>query len=74
MNHGLIIDTELAGAIIANSDDMEQARFFRGFVKEMMSWPNCVGREMQLMHVNKRLTIEERDLLKNLTCTEELND
>ncbi len=70
MNHGLIIDSELAGALVASSDDFEQAKFFKGFVKEIMSWPTHIGGEMQLMCVNKRLTTEERDLLRNLTYEE----
>jgi hypothetical protein len=68
------IDWAQVGKMLANGGDDEQVEFFRGFVKEMKSWDNNRQAEMQLLHVNKQLTADERSMISNLTYEDTTND
>ena len=57
------IDFEYAGALLAQSDDVEQTKFFKSFVKECKSWGTNHQVELQLAGVNQNLTKEERETL-----------
>ena len=65
MKQGLKIeyDWKLIGAELANEDGEKQADFFRGFVKECLSWGTRYQAEFQLAGVNRLLTDEEKELL-----------
>jgi hypothetical protein len=64
------IDWPYVGALLANSDDEEQAAFFKGFLKECSSWGTHFQVEQQLAHVNHKLTPEERRTLSMLSYNE----
>ena len=54
------IDWEYVGALLAQSDDNEQAKFFKAFVKECLSWGTHLQVESQLACTNikrKRSTL-----------------
>ena len=70
MKQGMLVDWEITAALLANESDDVQVRFFKALVKEMMAWPTHVGREMQLCFINKRLSTEEKDLLKCLVMSD----
>lgn len=60
------IDWEYIGALLAQSDDTEQAKFFKTFVKECNSWGTRHQVEMQLAGVNQGLTDDEKETLSML--------
>ena len=66
MKNGMIIDWASAGALLANRGDEEQAEFINAMAKEMESWPTAHSREMQSLACNRLLTIEARQLCRNL--------
>ena len=57
------IDFAYVGAVLARSDDDEQATFFKAFVKECKSWGTNHQVGMQLAGVNHKLTTEEKQTL-----------
>ena len=61
------MDWEYAGALLAQSDDNNQAKFLKAFIKECNSWGTRYQVEGQLAHVNKKLTPEERETLGMLS-------
>ena len=64
MKLGIIdVDFEYVGALLAQSDDIEQTKFFKAFVKECNSWGTRYQVEMQLAGVNQALTKEEKETL-----------
>lgn len=65
------IDFEYVGALLAQSDDVEQAKFFKAFVKECNSWGTRHQVEMQLAGVNHKLTKEEKETLSMIGYSEE---
>ena len=65
------IDWEYLGALLARSDDDEQAEFFKAFIKECNSWGTAYQVELQLAFINNKLTPEERETLKMLGYKEE---
>lgn len=48
---------------MANQGDIEQAAFFKAFVKECKSWGTHFQVECQLARVNHKLTEEEKGVL-----------
>ena len=64
------IDFEYVGALLAQSDDVEQTKFFKAFVKECNSWGTQHQVEMQLAGVNQNLTGDERDTLSMIGYNE----
>lgn len=64
------IGWEYLGALLANQDSKLQAKFFKAFCHECNSWDTNWARDMQLFHINKELTDEERDVLSNITHRE----
>ena len=56
-------DWEYIGAKLATETDEDQAKFFRGFVKEAKTFGSHYQTEMQMMSINKLLTSEEREVL-----------
>ena len=65
------MDWEYAGALLAQSDDNNQAKFLKAFIKECKSWGTNFQVESQLAHVNLKLTPEERETLSMLSYNEE---
>lgn len=61
------IDWAQVGAQLAQSDDTEQAEFFKAFIKECKSWGTSHQVELQLASINDLLTSEERDILSMIT-------
>ncbi len=57
------VDWEQVGAMLAQSDDNDQAAFFKSFVKECNTWGTMHQVEMQLAGVNQKLTQEEKQTL-----------
>jgi len=57
------IDWSQVGAMLAQADDIEQADFFKAFVKECNSWGTHYQVELQLAGVNQKLTKEEKQIL-----------
>ena len=64
------MDWEYAGALLAQSDDNNQAKFIKGFLKECKSWGTHYQVEMQLAHINHLLSDEEKETLKMLSYME----
>lgn len=64
------IDFGYVGALLAQSDDVEQTKFFKAFVKECNSWGTQHQVEMQLAGVNQNLTGDERDTLSMIGYNE----
>ena len=64
------IDWVYMGAILAGESAEEQRAFFRGFIKECLSWGTRHQVEQQLAVVNRELTSEERDVLSMLSYNE----
>ena len=58
---------EYIGARLAQSDDNEQAAFFKAFVKECLSWGTNYQVGVQLAGVNHKLTPKEIEVLGQLT-------
>jgi len=63
-------DWEYIGARLAQSDDVEQANFFKAFLKECKTWGTNHQVQMQLAAVNSKLTREEKEELGMLTYIE----
>ena len=61
------MDWEYVGALLANGDDDDQAKFLKAFIKECNSWGTHYQVEMQLAMVNHLLTPEERETLSMLS-------
>jgi hypothetical protein len=57
------IDWEYMGALLASDDDVNQIKFFKGFIRECKTWGTHYQIEIQLAGVNQKLTDEEKDLL-----------
>jgi len=64
------VDWEYVGALLAQSDDNNQAALLKSFIKECKSWGTAFQVEKQLASVNTMLTDEERDTLSMLSYTE----
>ena len=60
------IDWSYVGALLANEGSDNQTAFFRGFIKECLSWGTRLQVEQQLSSVNLELTPEERKVLSML--------
>ena len=72
MKYGFIdIDWKYIGARLANESDVEQIDFFKGFIKECLSWGTRFQVEQQLAHINHKLTDEEREILSMLSHNQE---
>jgi hypothetical protein len=65
MPDGFFTDLGMLGSQIAMLDDIAQAAFFKGMTKEMNTWGHYQA-EMQLHHVNARLSPAEKELLSCL--------
>ena len=61
------IDWQYVGALLAQSDDTDQATFFKAFLKECESWGTRLQVEQQLAFVNGKLTSKEREALSMLS-------
>ena len=64
------IEWAYVGAKLAQEDDNAQAEFFKGFIKECLSWGTRIQAESQLACVNIKLTSDERELLGMLSYSE----
>ena len=67
MRKGFIVDYETVAALLANESDEEQGAFFKVFIKELKA--QCKtnhNAEMQLAHVNNKLSDEEKELISML--------
>ena len=51
------------GARLAQTDDNEQAAFFKAFVKECLAWGTRYQVEIQLAGVNHKLSSQEKSVL-----------
>jgi len=65
------MDWEYAGALLANGDADDQAKFLKSFIKECNSWGTRLQVERQLSCVNRKLTSEECETLGMLSYNEE---
>lgn len=65
------IDWAYIGAVLAQEGDVEQAVFFKSFVKECKSWGTNHQVELQLAYVNNKLSDEEKEALAMLSYKEE---
>lgn len=65
------IDWDYVGALLARSDDNEQSKFFKSFVKECLTWGTHHQVEMQLAYVNSKLSDDEIDVLGMITYKKE---
>lgn len=76
MKQGILteIDWSYIGAQLAQSDDVEQTKFFKAFVKECKTWGTSYQIEMQLAGVNLNLDKEERATLFMLGYEEKGGD
>ena len=63
-------DWRYVGAVLAKSDDEDQAAFFQGFLAECRSWGTSYQVEQQFAAVNAKLNQSEREALKMLSYTE----
>ena len=61
------MDWEYVGALLANGDDDDQAKFLKAFIKECNSWGTTHQVQKQLASVNRKLTPEEREALSMLS-------
>ena len=61
------IDWKLIGAELACCDDVEQADFFRYFIKEINSFGTRHQGQGQLAFINNKLTKKEREDLSMIT-------
>ena len=66
MQCGMLVDWELAGALLANQPDEVQAKFLAAFCKEIRTWPAVYCQELQLVCTCRLLSKEDRELLSNL--------
>jgi len=65
------IDWTYAGALLANEDENAQAAFFKGFVKECLSWETGCQVDAQLAAVSHCLTNEEKEVLEQIVYKDE---
>ena len=70
MSKGLLVDWKTTGALLANADDDEQAKFFKTFVNECLSWDSFYQAQAQLAMVNKKLDERDKRLLSMLSYPE----
>ena len=61
-----IINWEYLGALLAEESDVEQVEFFKAFIAECRSFGTNNQAEMQLFTINKKLTDDEKDLIRCL--------
>lgn len=66
----LSLDWELIAAVLAEENSDEQTKFFKSFVKECKTWGTNLQIEMQLAHVNKGLSSDEKKTLSMISFTE----
>jgi hypothetical protein len=66
MREGFFADWGYLGALLAIQDSEEQAKFFEAFAKEVRAWPTAWAREMQMFEINKKLTVEAKDILRTI--------
>ena len=62
---------EYIGARLAQSNNHEQATFFKAFLKECKSWGTEHQIQIQLANINDLLTKEEKEDLSMITYIEE---
>jgi hypothetical protein len=69
MKKGIItdIDWEYIGAVFANEDAEDQAKFFKAMLKESFTWGSSYQSEKQLAAINGKLTEDEKESLKMLS-------
>ena len=68
MRQGLPIpDWNYVGALLADSDEEQQIKFFKSFVKECKSWGTSFQVGMQLAGICRKLTKEEIEVLSQIT-------
>ena len=68
MRRGLLnISWAQLGAELANSNDDDQSEFFKGFVKECMSWETRHQAEMQMCSIASRLSDDEKEFLSSIS-------
>lgn len=71
MKQGLInIEWDIAGALLAQSDDNDQAKFIKAFLRECSTWGSRLQVEKQLAAVNHLLTDDEKEALAMLSFKE----
>jgi len=59
------INWGLLGAKLANSSDIEQAEFFKGFAFDMNKYESSYAQALQLRCVYSKLSKREQTVLKN---------
>jgi len=57
------VEWEYVGAKLAQDDDEAQAKFFKSFIKECLSWGTQYQVELQLAMVNDKLTADEKNVI-----------
>ena len=63
-------DWDYIGAVLANSDGDEQAKFFKAFLKECKTWGTEYQVQFQLADINHKLTDDEKETLSMLSYKE----
>ena len=63
-------DWGYVGAVLAGSDDREQAEFFKSFAKECKSWGTKHQVDMQLLAIRDLLTKDEREVISAISYEE----
>ncbi len=58
------IDMEAFGAEFANKDSKDQAAFFKGLARELMTWKSRHSAQMQFAFVGNDLKDDEKEMLE----------
>ena len=60
------MDWQYLGAMFASQDSEKQTEFFKGMIKEMLSWGTIYQVHKQLSEINSKLTDEEKEVISML--------
>ena len=66
MRLGQVFNWGLLGAELAVSDDNDQTAFFKAFAGEMNKFDTKWARDMQIVQINKKLSLDEKELFRIL--------
>lgn len=71
LGQGIVIDWGHIGAELAICESEEQIKFFKGFYREVNSWPTHRQKEMQMLWIADGLSKEEKEILSGIVYEKE---
>lgn len=66
LGNGITIDWSIIGATLANEDDEVQIKFFKGFCKQVDSWPTVIAKDVQMLRIRDGLNDKEKEIISGI--------